>query len=199
MSMASNSSRGLLDVLLARQSVPAAQLGEPGPSQAEIDMALDAALRAPDHGQVRPWRFRLIRGAARQQLSELLVGAALARDPATPAPQLEKFRNTPLAAPLGIAVGAAVTAHPKVPELEQLLSVGAAVMNLLDAFHAQGYGAIWLTGPNSYDPAVARALGFAPPRRFLGFVYVGTPAGPMAPRARPERSGFVSEWLQSES
>ncbi len=32
-------------------------------------------------------------------------------------------------------------------------------MNLLNAFHAQGYGAIWLTGGNAYDPEIARALG----------------------------------------
>jgi nitroreductase len=184
--------------LLARQSVPVPQLGPPGPTQAEIDAALDAALRAPDHGQCEPWRFRLIRGAARRELSNLLVRAALARDPATPEQQLEKFRNTPLTAPLGIAVGAALRPHPKVPEIEQLLSVAAAVMNLLNAFAAQGYGAIWLTGPNSYDPAVARALGFGAGQRHLGFVYVGTRQGRVVPRERPARGGFVSDWQGPE-
>lgn len=188
----------VLDALLARQSVPVPQLGAPGPSQAEIDAALDAALRAPDHGQCQPWRFRLIRGEARRELSDLLVRAALARDPATPAQQLEKFRMTPLTAPLGIAVGAALKDHAKVPEVEQLLAVGAAVMNLLNVFHAQGYGAIWLTGPNSYDPAVARALGFGPGQRHLGFVYVGTRQGRIAARERPARAAFVSDWQGPE-
>jgi len=188
----------VLDTLLSRQSVPVPQLGAPGPSQDEIDAALDAALRAPDHGQCQPWRFRLIRGEARRELSDLLVRAALARDPATPAQQLEKFRMTALTAPLGIAVGAALKSHPKVPEIEQLLAVGAAVMNLLNVFHAQGYGAIWLTGPNSYDPAVARALGFGAGQRHLGFVYVGTCQGHIAPRERPARDGFVSDWQRPE-
>jgi nitroreductase len=192
--MTTSSTRNALDVLLSRQSVPAPQLGAPGPSPEQIDAALDAALRAPDHAQLQPWRFRLIRGAARQALSDLLVRATLARDPATPAQQLEKTRTTPLLAPLGIAVGAALKEHPKVPEIEQLLSVGAAVMNLLNAFHAQGYGAIWVTGPNSYDPAVARALGFGAGERHLGFVYVGTPQGRIAPRERPARAAFVSDW-----
>jgi nitroreductase len=187
-----------LEALLTRQSVPVPQLGPPGPSPVEVDAALDAALRAPDHGQCQPWRFRLIRGEARRELSELLVRAALARDPATPAQQLEKFRMTPLTAPLGIAVGAALKDHPKVPEIEQLLAVGAAVMNLLNVFHAQGYGAIWLTGPNSYDPAVARALGFGPGQRHLGFVYVGTRQGNIAARERPGRAGFVSDWQGPE-
>jgi nitroreductase len=188
----------ILDTLLGRQSVPVPQLGAPGPTQAQIDVAFEAVLRAPDHGPLQPWRFRLIRGEARRELSELLVRATLARDPAAPAPLLERSRNTPLTAPLGIAVGAALQEHPKVPEVEQLLAVGAAVMNLLNAFHAQGFGAIWLTGPNSYDPAVARALGFGAGQRHLGFVYVGTPQGRIVTRGRPPPAGFVRDWLRPE-
>jgi nitroreductase len=69
---------------------------------------------------------------------------------------------------------------------------------VLTAFQAQGYGAIWLTGPNSYDPAVARALGFGPGQRHLGFVYVGTPQGRIVTRERPAPAGFVSDWLRAE-
>ncbi|MFO1409965.1 MAG: nitroreductase [Steroidobacteraceae bacterium] len=188
----------VLDVLMKRQSVPVPQLAAPGPSQAQIDAAFALALRAPDHGPLLPWRFRLIRGEARRELSELLVRATLARDPAAPAPLLERSRNTPLTAPLGIAVGAALQEHPKVPEIEQILAVGAAVMNLLNAFHAQGFGAVWLTGPNSFDPAVARALGYGPGYRHLGFVYVGTPQGRIALRERTAPAGYVSDWLRPE-
>lgn len=190
--------QAVLDVLMKRQSVPVPQLAAPGPSQAQIDAAFALALRAPDHGPLQPWRFRLIRGEARRELSELLVRATLARDPAAPAPLIERSRNTPLTAPLGIAVGVALQAHPKVPEVEQILSVGAAVMNLLNAFHAQGYGAVWLTGPNSFDPSVARALGFGDGWRHLGFVYVGTPQGSITLRERPAPAGYVSDWLRPE-
>lgn len=191
--------QAVLAALLTRQSVPVPQLGDPGPTQAQIDAALAVSLRAPDHGPLLPWRFRLIRGTARHELSELLVRATLARDPAAPPPLLERARNTPLAAPLGIAVGAALQPHPKVPEVEQVLAVGAAVMNLLNAFHAQGFGAIWLTGPNSFDPAVARALGFGAPLRHLGFVYVGSPQGNIALRERAAPAGYVSDWLRPEA
>lgn len=196
--MTTTNAQAVLDALLARQSVPVPQLAEPGPTQAQIDAAFAVALRAPDHGPLLPWRFRLIRGAARRELSDLLVRATLARDPAAPPPLLERSRNTPLAAPLGIAVGVALQEHPKVPEVEQILSVGAAVMNLLNAFHAQGYGAVWLTGPNSFDPSVARALGFGAGQRHLGFVYVGTPQGRITLRERPAPPGYVSDWLRPE-
>jgi nitroreductase len=184
-----------IDALLSRHSVPALQLSAPGPSQQQIDTAIDAALRAPDHGGLKPWRFVLIRGAARARLSELFVSRLQQREPATPAGKLDKARRTPLAAPLVIAVGAHLRADHKVPELEQLLSTGAGVMNLLNAFHAQGYGAIWLTGGNAYDLEIAAALGFQAQERCLGFVYVGSvAAGQNAAARRPERTAFMRDW-----
>jgi nitroreductase len=184
-----------IEVLLSRHSVPALQLSAPGPTQQQIDTAIDAALRAPDHGGLQPWRFVLIRGAARERLSELFVQRLQQREPATPAGKLDKARRMPLAAPLVIAVGAHLRADHKVPELEQLLATGAGVMNLLNAFHAQGYGAIWLTGGNAYDPQIAAALGFGAQERTLGFVYVGSMASaqPAAAR-RPERAALVRDW-----
>ncbi|MGH8144553.1 MAG: nitroreductase family protein [Steroidobacteraceae bacterium] len=188
---------GVLETLQSRHSVPALHLGEPGPSDAQIDAALDTAACAPDHGALRPWRFVLIRGPARELLSQLFVRRTLERDPLTPPAKVEKARRQPLTAPLVIAVGARILLGHKVPENEQLLSSGAAVMNLLNAFHAQGYGAIWLTGGNAYDRQVADALGFAADERCLGFVYVGSivPQPPQGVRpGRVARALVAREW-----
>src|SRR5579871_1859691 len=160
----------LLSLLRTRRSVPALLLHEPGPSEAEIDAALEVAMRAPDHGGLRPWRFVLIRGAAREPLAQLLVRRMRERDPPSPPHKIDKAATQTRNAPLVIAVGAKLVREHKVPEIEQLLSSGAAVMNLLDAFHVQGYGAILLTGPNAYDGEIARALGFGAEERLLGFV-----------------------------
>jgi nitroreductase len=184
-----------LEALLSRRSVPALLLREPGPSQQQIDAAIDAALRAPDHGGLKPWRFVLIRGAARAGLSQLFVHRLQQREPATPPGKVEKARTMALTAPLVIAVGARLRQDHKVPELEQLLSTAAGVMNLLNAFHAQGFGAIWLTGGNAYDPQIAQALGFDAAERCLGFVYVGSKSSPASsPPSRPERAAFVRDW-----
>jgi nitroreductase len=189
-----------LDTLLSRRSVPALQLREPGPAQHQVDAAIDAALRAPDHGGLKPWRFVLIQGAARTRLSQLFVQRMQQRQPPAPPGKIEKARTMPLTAPLVIAVAAQLQPDHKVPELEQLLAAGAGVMNLLNAFHAQGFGAVWLTGPNAYDPEIGRALGFEAQQRCLGFVYVGSkppagkpPEGNALPQ-RPERTAFVRAW-----
>ena len=183
------------EALLARRSIPAQYLIEPGPDDKQLAAAFELALRAPDHGRLQPWHYRLIRGAARASLSELLVRRALARDPATPAPQLDKLRSRPLQAPLVIALSARVRPDPKVPEIEQVLAAGAAAMNLLNAFHLQGFGAIWLTGPSSYDREVAAALGIHSDERLLGFMYVGSIGAQTPPLlARGARAAFVEEW-----
>ena len=94
-----------------------------------------------------------------------------------------------------IAAGARILTQHKIPELEQLLASAAGVMNLLNVFHAQGYGAIWLTGANAYDPQIVQALGFAADERCLGFIYAGSidPAYRALPRPS-ERDGAVRNW-----
>lgn len=186
-----------LEVLLSRQSQW--PLAEPGPADAELDLIVDAALRAPDHGNLRPWRFVTIRGDARGPLGDVLVDLACARSPGEPRSAHAHRRQKAFAAPLVIALGAALSAHPKVPEIEQLLAAGAAAMNMLNAIHALGYGGFWSTGPDSYEERLHDALGFAPNERLLGFLFVGTATTPGQAPARPARSEHVREWLPAQS
>ncbi len=183
-----------LALLLSRRSIPAQCLTGPGPDAAQLAKALDVALRAPDHGRMQPWRFRIIRGEARARLSGTLVAAARVREPGIAPAQLEKLRTRPLQVPLVIAVSARLRDNPKVPRIEQLLSAGAAAMNLLNALHVLGFGAVWLTGASAYDPAVAAGLGLGDDEPLLGLLYVGT-IGAVVPTApeRPAQAAFVSE------
>jgi nitroreductase len=182
-----------LDVLLSRQSHW--PLTEPAPADAELDLIFDAALRAPDHGNLRPWRFVTIRGDARGHLGDVLIDLACARSPGEPRSAHAHRRQKAYAAPLVIALGAALSAHSTVPETEQLLAVGAATMNMLNAIHALGYGGFWATGPDSYEAQLRDALGFAPNERLVGFLFVGTPKKPGKEPVRPARSEHVREWL----
>ena len=184
-----------LELLLSRQS--AGLLQEPAPEGAELDLILDAALRAPDHGRLKPWRFVLIRGEKRLKWADRLAEAAMARDPATGPAMGEKYRAWVERTPLIIAVGAEIRAGHSIPEIEQVMSAGAAVMNMLNAIHMLGYGGMWVTGLNAYDPRINAWLGFEAPSRLVGFLAVGTPrpAPKDAPRpARPSRDQHTKEW-----
>jgi nitroreductase len=175
-----------LEAVLTRQSVAPAFLREPAPDDAALERILAAGACAPDHGKLRPWRFIVIRGQARDRLGEVFAAALLQRQPDAPEAAIEQERTRPLRAPMLIGVAAAIAPqHPKIPEIEQILSTAAAAQNMLIAAHAQGFGAKWLTGANAYDAHVRDALGLAPDDRLIGFIYLGTVDGspPAVPHA----------------
>lgn len=182
-----------LDTLLSRRSCW--PLVEPGPDDAALRTIFDAALRAPDNGRLRPWRFILVRGAAREALGEIMVDIAHQRAPGTTRESHRHRAQRATVAPVMIALGASVDDTSGIPEVEQLLSVGAATMNMLNAVHALGLGGFWVTGPDSYDPALRRALGFEAQERVLGFLFVGTPRNALRTASRPARADHVREWF----
>lgn len=180
-----------LDALLNRVSVP--RLTDPAPNAAQREALFQAALRAPDHGQLRPWRFLTIEGAAREKLGELFAEAVQKKGDASQA-ALDKARAMPLRAPLLIVVVARLQDHFKVPKSEQRLAAGCAAHGILIAAHAQGIGAVWRTGDMAFDAHVHQGLGLAENEELIGYLYVGTPM--TEPRTAPvlETVDFVSAW-----
>lgn len=180
------------ETLLSRASIK--MLGEPGPSDADLQVIFEAAVRAPDHGKLRPWKFFVIRGDAREKLSELFAEAARRREPNATEDQISKERGKPLRAPLMIVVVAKTVIGHKVPPFEQALSAGAAAMNILNAVHALGFGAKWVTGANCYDPDFRSDFGLDPNDQLIGFIHIGTPQENSKAPERPDPGEFVVEW-----
>ncbi len=183
----------VFDALLTRQSVSAKDLGLPVPNAAEREKAFAAALTAPDHGAVRPWRFLTVEGEGLQRLGE--VFAQSARRAGDDEAEADKARGKALRSPLLIVCAAKVNpGHPKVPVIEQVIAAGCATQNLLTAFHALGYGAVLVTGGRAYDAGVKEALGLGPDDAIVGFLHVGTPQQPQRPRNRPPVAHHVRSW-----
>ena len=186
----------LRDGLLTRQSVPPRQVDGPAPSQAEIDDMLAAAVCAPDHGAIRPWRFHVIQGDALNRLGDIFVEALKKREPGAPPETIEKEQSRPLRAPFIIVACAKIDQSriDKIPALEQIVAVGSACQNILLAAHDMGYGAIMLTGANARDPHVKAAFGLGEADEIVGFIYIGTPSGPIFEKERPDPSEFTTIW-----
>lgn len=183
-----------LELLLTRRSVTAKAMTGPGPDDETLNTILTAAIRVPDHGKLGPWRFILIRGEARAQLGEALAEAWKAANPQASEADLDYERKRFTRAPVVVGVVSRAAPHPKIPEWEQQLSVGAVCQTMLIAAHAAGFGAQWLTEWYSYDANVARALGLGEHERMAGFVYIGRPLEPPKDRVRPTLSDVLSEW-----
>jgi len=193
--MTTNPAASPLDFLEQRRSVPARQLGEPGPDAAQLQRLLEMAIRVPDHGKMVPWRIVAVRGDARARLGVALAAIHARREPDAPASVLDKDRERFNAAPLVLAVVARLRPnHPKVPAQEQLLSAGCVAYNLLLGAQALGFGAQWLTGWAAYDAEVARLLGLEPDENIVAFVHVGTPKDAAPERNRPALADVLSEW-----
>lgn len=162
-----------LELLQNRVSCPV--LLEPAPTQEQMDTLFKAAMRAPDHAALRPWRFLVVDGDQRDALGELYLKAGLEDDPTLNEAKQKKLRNAPSRAPVVVVAVAHKTEHPKVPMSEQLITAGCATHAMLYAAHAQGVGAMWRTGPMAYHPTVMAGLGLAENEEIVGFLYLGTP------------------------
>jgi nitroreductase len=183
-----------LDLLKTRRSVKPAELTAPGPTAAQLDQLLTVAARVPDHGKLTPWRFILFEGAARETAGEAIAGVFKADNPDADEARLMIERTRLSRAPLVVAVVSRAAAHVKIPEWEQVLSAGAAAMNLVVAAHALGFAANWITEWYAYDRRVLEKLGLAPHERIAGFVHIGTPVAPPQDRDRPPLDTIVSRF-----
>jgi nitroreductase len=181
-----------IDALTTRRS--AAKFAEPAPDDETLGKILGAAMHAPDHGKLKPWRFIVLRGDARKRFGNVMADAMKKREPEAPANMLDREREKPLRAPLIVVLAAAIKEDHKIPVVEQLLAAGAAAENIMIAAHALGYGAAWKTGAPAYDAYVKETLGLEPSDAIVGFLYLGTSATMPNTLPQPELSTFVRHW-----
>jgi nitroreductase len=183
-----------LTLLKQRRSVPPQFLTAPGPDAAQLDELLTIAARVPDHGKLAPWRFIVFSGAAKERAAEIVAQGFKARNPDADEDKLGFERGRLNSAPLVVAVVSTAKPHPKIPEWEQELSVGAVCMNLLVAAQAMGFGASWLTNWFSFDSAVTTSFGVKADERIAGFIHIGTATAVPADRERPALAAVVSHF-----
>jgi nitroreductase len=161
--------------LLGRRSVAVKRLGLPAPSEDELRQILTAALAAPDHGALRPWRLILCTAESRERLAQLFVAAKLSLNPAATELELTREREKALRPPvLVVLVAAPKPGVVQIPEVEQIASAGAALQSILLATHGLGYGAIMLSGSRCAAENVRAALRVEAGESILGFISIGT-------------------------
>jgi nitroreductase len=160
-----------------------------------IETLLDAAVQAPNHYKVRPWRFVVMTGEARHRLGHAMSESLRDRHPEYPQEAFDKTHATPLQAPVVIAVGVDKPTEAKVLEIENIAAAAAATQNMLLAAHALGLGAKWRTGEWARDVKVKEFLGFEPDQHIIGFIYIGYPEAAMEYPARPSFEDR-SRWME---
>ena len=181
---------------------------EPVP-EGEIRYFIESAVTAPSGCNSQCWKFVAIRDrAVMEEIARAVDGAfhaLIAADEKSAdaqqqfAAQKSKAANFFLGAPLVIAVfmtpltyydqklnallrekGYDYEAGMRLWGRADILSVGAAVQNLLLAVYERGYGACWMNEPAVAAEQIRRILRQSETSRFLSLIPVGRPA--YAPR-----------------
>ena len=189
-------SNSTIDTLLSRRSVKL--VGQPGPSDSQIESALACVVRAPDHAKLGVWRFVLIAQPDVMAVGEQAIAIMQATgNPMTP----EKQASTRAwLADVPLLVGLAYQIHhdhPKVPVIEQTLAMGAGVMNFQNAMHAIGFATYWSTGLASFSDEMPEYLGLDTlDHQFVGFLAVGTPKNTVVPTERRDPWSIATRWVQ---
>lgn len=184
-----------LQLLLGRYSVGVKHLQEPAPSAAQLELMVQAALRAPDHGGLVPFRFSVVAGEARVALADLFERVGLEAGKTPDALGLDRERA--MRAPMSVAVIARIDhGHPLAPEHEQWMAVGGAVAHLLAAAHGLGYAGKILSGAKVRAPAVVAAF-CEPGETLVGWIGLGTPRrAPAHKHDKPAAAQLLRWWGQ---
>ncbi len=184
----------MLALFSSRQNTSPRRLEDPAPSAAQTDQIFSAAAAAPDHGLLNPWRFICIGKDQRPELAKAFVLALLERDPGATQEQLEAARDKAFRAPfLALAVFRPDVSPTGIRPIEQTISLGCAIQNVLLAAHALGFGSGLTSGQAMTSGALRVLFGLAPTEEAACFVAIGTVSKSKPIRHRPSSQNFVSQ------
>lgn len=179
----------------ARQNVSPKRLVEPGPTAEQLHALLSLAAAAPDHGMLVPWRFILVPSGQRHHLAEVFARVLIDRNPGATMEQIESARDKAHRGPvLLVAVASLGPRQPNTPPLERMVSMGAAIQNILLGAHAMGFGAGLTSGQAMASKPLGDLCALADGEVAVCFVNIGTVSKRKGTaRMRPLPAAFFSE------
>jgi len=164
-----------------------------------IERMLHAASLAPSAKNMQPWRFHVATGEARAAVGEIMAQTTVHLTEYLEALGPEyceyaaKWYSTLGDAPVAIGVSMGEV-ESEFDRVDELMSMGAALENLLLAATAQGIAACVVTFSRWVCDELKVALGVDPDREFVSLVVVGYPLSDQHGLAL-EKNTDVAEWL----
>lgn len=154
----------------------------------ELKSILSCALTAPDHKRLRPWRYIVCHPEHKETLTRLIVSSLQETSLDMKENQVEQVRRKLGFAPHVVICLLEINRCCSVPEIEQVLSAGAAIQNMIVAAEALGYKCYWKTGEWAYNMKLRENLSLDPETfitAFLGFGKAAETGGVVKPVERP--------------
>ncbi len=180
-------------LMQARQTVLPKRLLAPGPTDEQLDEIFQAAATAPDHGQLRPWRFVLVPEGERGRLAEVFADALLQRDATASVQELGRAREKAYRAPLlMLAIVDSACGDSAIDFNERLVSAGCAIQNILLMATAQGWGSALTSGKAMKSAGLRNLFGLSDGEQALCFISIGSASAARPARHRPQPAQFTS-------
>jgi nitroreductase len=179
-----------LDLLLNRCSQP--RLQAPAPEGQVLENIKQAALRAPDHACLSPWKFVVCQNDGLTRLGKVFEQATIATNKSEK--EIERAPQLPFRAPMVIVAISKYIEHDKVPWVEQVASASCAVSAMQMAAVAQGFAGVWRTGFFAKDPSVKKAFDLSEQDEIVGFLYLGSSAVTRLPKPKKDSAEFFVDW-----
>ncbi|SOC41104.1 nitroreductase family protein [Salinicoccus kekensis] len=191
------------DAIRTRRSVKIFKDTEPLDRET-VESLIEAATWAPNHYFTEPWRFIVVQGEGRKQLSDVMKKWAIAKadDPESPEAEkrIMKMAAKPLLAPtIIIAVLSRDLDNKKAIYTEDVCAVAAAVQNMLLEAHSKGIGAIWKSGPAYHAEPVKDYFNLRQDEEILGAVFLGESAMKKDLKVHRVAHQEKTEWITGET
>jgi nitroreductase len=136
-----------------------------------LEMALEAAIRAPNHKLTNPWRFTQVGAKSRKDFVDFAAEAKFGGAPSER--QREMVAKKLESAAVFLIVSQVIDADP-FRRREDYAAIACAIQNLSLALWAEGVGSKWSTGPATRDPRTYDLLSIDPAiEEIVGVVLIG--------------------------
>jgi nitroreductase len=162
-----------------------------------IEQMLENANWAPTHYLTEPWRFTVFTGEGLRRLAQFQADLYKKESAGNfEQARYDKLLQQPLKASHIISIGMKRHATDKLPEVEEICAVAAAVQNMQLTATAYGVGCYWSTGGITYYENAKPFFDLGPHDKLLGFLYVAYAKGePLKGRRRPISAKL--RWVRS--
>ncbi|MDR3370844.1 nitroreductase [Rhodoferax sp.] len=183
----------VLECITTRQNISPRRLVAPGPDDDQVNLMFRAAAAAPDHGEIRPWRFVLVPPDKRALLADVFAQALIERDAEATPEQIDKARDKAFRAPfLALAIARLGPCEPDIDPLERMVSMGAAIQNFVLYAHSLGFGSGLTSGQALRSLPLRQLFQMSDGEQAVCCINVGTVAKRKPTRLRPDVASFVS-------
>lgn len=184
------------DIIRDRRTIRPEQFSDRKVHREIVEVLLNNAIWAPNHGLTQPWRFKVFMNGAQMKLGEFLAELYKSKTPEEKflPSKYEKFSTRMEKSSVVIAICMKAQELPRFPESEEISAVSMAVQNMHLTCTAYGIGAYWGSGSGTYAPETKKFLGLEEGDKCLGFFYLGYPAVDW-PKSRRRPIEYVTEWI----